>query len=73
MIGVGVGRDDHLAAGQVEVHLANQFHNLVNGFHVTDIDQQELAAAVDEVDIDPQPAPRLVVHLDDVGEKVFAA
>src|SRR5208283_343400 len=72
VVGVGVGGNDHLARGQVKIHLADEFHDLVNRFQVADVDEQEFAAAVDQVNVDPEPAAGLVVHLDDVGEKVFA-
>ncbi len=71
VIGVGVRGDDHLAGGQVEVHLADQLDDLVDGVQVADVDEQELAAAVDEVDVDAQAAAGLVVHLDDAGKRYF--
>ena len=37
-----------------------------------DVDQGVLGAAVDQVDVHAQPAPRLDVHLDDAGEDVTA-
>ena len=40
-------------------------------FEVADVDEQELAAAVDEVDVDAQAAAGLVVHLDDVGKEIL--
>ena len=55
MIGVSVGGDQHLASGQIEVHLANQIDNLVDGVKIADVDQEKLAAAVDQVDVDPEP------------------
>ena len=39
VVGVGVGGDDHLAGGQVEVHLADQVDNLVRGVKKSDVDQ----------------------------------
>jgi hypothetical protein len=66
-----VGRDDHFAGGQVEIHQPDQLDNLRNGVQVADIDEQEFAAAVDKLDIDPQPAAGLVVHLNDVRKKVL--
>ena len=71
VIGVGVRGDDHLAVGQVEIHPANQIDDLVGRFQIADVDQQELAAAVDEIDVDAQPPAGLVVHLDDVREQVL--
>jgi hypothetical protein len=56
----------------VEVHLANQIDDFVHRVKKADIDEGKLTAAVDQVNIDSQTAPRLVVHFDDVGEYVFA-
>ena len=71
VIGVGVRGDQHLAGGQVEIHLANQLDDLVDGVEIADVDQQEFAAAIDEIDIDAQPAAGLVVHLDDVRKEIL--
>ena len=38
---------------------------------VADVDEQEFAAAVDEIDIDSQASAGLVVHLDHVREEIF--
>ena len=73
VVGVGVRGDDHLAGGQVEVHLADQLDDLVDGVEIADVDEQEFAAAVDEVDVDAQAAAGLVVHLDDVRERGTSA
>ena len=71
VVGVGMRGDHHLAGGQVEVHLADQLDDFVDGFEIADVDQDELAAAVDEIDVDAQPPAGLVVHLDDVREEIF--
>ena len=71
VIDVGMGGDDHLARGQVEVHLADQLDDLVDRFQQADVDENELGAAVDEVDVDPEPPAGLVVHLDDVRKEIF--
>ena len=71
VVGVGVRGDDHLAGGQVEIHLPDQLDDLVDRVEVADVDEQELAAAVDEIDVDAQAPAGLVVHLDDVGEEIL--
>src|SRR5262249_54183757 len=71
-IDVGVRGQDHLAVRQVEVHQADQLDDLVDGLLQADVDEEELAAAVDEIDVDAEGTARLVVHLDDVREDVFA-
>jgi hypothetical protein len=71
MVGVGVSRDEQLARGQVKIHPAYQIDNLGNRVQVTDVDEKELTAAVDEIDVDPQPPPSLVIQLDDVRKKVL--
>src|SRR5262249_26434016 len=63
--------DQHLAARQVEVHLPDQLDDLADGVLEADVDEQPFAAAVDQEDVDAEPPPGLVVHLDDVGEQVF--
>ncbi len=66
-----MGGDDHLAGGQVEVHLADQLDDLPDGILVADVDEQELGAAINEIDVDTQPSAGLVVHLDDVGKQIL--
>src|SRR5262249_52817776 len=72
VIRIGVRRDDHLAHGQVEIHAPNQFDDFVHRFEKTDVDENEFAAAVDEIDIYAEPPTGLVVHLDHVGKEVAA-
>src|SRR5262245_56834712 len=72
VVGVRVRGDDHLARRQVEVHLPDQLDDLLDGVVETDVDKDELTAAVDEVDIDAESSPGLVIQLDDAGEEVFA-
>src|SRR5262249_46214061 len=62
---------DGLAGGQVEVHLADQLDQLVHVIQVAHVNEQELRAAVDQVDVDAQAPASLVVHLDDAREERF--
>ncbi len=71
MVGISVRGDHHLASGQIEIHLPNQLDDLFNRVQVADVNEQKLAAAVDQVDVDPEPPAGLVVHFDDVREQVF--
>ena len=73
MIGVGVRGDDHLAGGQIEIHLPDQFDDFLDRIEIADVDEQELAAAVDEINVDAQAPAGLVVHLDDVGGRDTSA
>ena len=68
VVGIGVSGDDHLACRQVEIHAANELDDFIDGVKIADIDKHPFAAAVDQVDIDPQTATGLVVHLDDMGK-----
>ena len=70
MVGVGMSGDDQLAGREAEVHLPDQFQHVGEFVEEADVDQGVLPAAVDQVDIDPHPAPGLVVHLDHAGEEV---
>jgi len=72
VVRVGVGGDDHLAGGQIEVHLANQLDDFIHRLDVADVDEDELAAAIDQIDIDPQAAASLVVHLDDMRKQILS-
>ena len=65
MIGVSVCGNDHLALGQVEIHLADEVDNLFDGVNEADVDENKLAAAVDEVDINAKPMAGLVIQLND--------
>src|SRR5204863_6552621 len=47
VVRVGVGGNQQLAAGQVEVHLPNQVDDLGHRVLVADIDQEPFPAAVD--------------------------
>src|SRR5262249_40776600 len=67
VVGIRVRGHNHLARGQVEIHAPNQFNDFVHSFKKTDIDQNEFASAVDEIDIDSEPPTGLVIHLDDAG------
>src|SRR5262249_59416810 len=71
VVGVGVRGDDHLAGGQVEVHGADEVDDLREGVEPADVDEQELGAAVDEIDVDPQAPAGLVVQLDHVRKEVL--
>src|SRR5579884_2532307 len=71
VIGVGVRGDNHLAGGQVEIHLANQLDDFVDGIEVADVDEKKLVAAIEKIDVDAQAPAGLVVHLDDSGEEVL--
>src|SRR5207249_2328211 len=71
VVGVGMGGDDHLAGGQVEVHAPDQLDDLLHRIEIADVDQDELAAAVDQVDVHPEAPAGLKVHLDDTGEEVL--
>ena len=70
VVGVGVGRDDHLAGREAEVHLADQLEDVDQLVEEPDVDQGVFGAAVDQVDVHAQPAPGLDVHLDHAGEQV---
>ena len=70
VVGVGVGGQDHLAGREAEVHLADQLEHVGQLVEEADVDQRVLGAAVDQVDVHPQPAPGLDVHLDHAGENV---
>ena len=70
VIDVGMGRDDHLAGGEAEVHLPDQLEHVGQLVEEADVDQGVLRAAVDQVDVHPHPALRLVVHLDHAREDV---
>ena len=72
VVGVGVRGDEHLAGGQVEIHLPDQLDDLVDACRDSRCrSSSELAAAVDEIDVDAQAPAGLVVHLDDVGKEIF--
>jgi hypothetical protein len=71
VIGVGVGGNQRFARREIEIHLPNQLDNIVHRIQVTDVNEEEFTAAVNEIDIDAQPAAGLIVHLNDVGEKVL--
>src|SRR5262249_16321804 len=70
VVGVRVRGDDHLAGGQVEVHPPDQFDDFLDRVEETDVDEHELAAAVDQVNVHSQPPSGLVIHLDDVWEQI---
>ena len=70
VVDVGVGRDDQLAGGEAEIHLADQLEHVGQLVEEPDVDQGEFRAAVDQVDVHPHPALRLVVHLDHAREDV---
>src|SRR5262249_20235034 len=72
MVGVRVGGNQHLALRQTKVHLADKVDDLFHGVEVANIDEKELGAAVDQVDVDAQAATGLVVQLDDVRKEIFA-
>ena len=71
MVGVGVRGDQHLARRQIEIHLPDQLDDFFHGVEIADVDQQKLAAAVDEIHVYSQPSPGLVVHFDDMGKEIF--
>src|SRR5262245_7706618 len=71
MIRVRVRGDDHLARGQVKVHATDDVDDLFDGFKIADVDEEELAAAVDQVHIDAEASPGLIVHLDDMREQIL--
>src|SRR5262249_26166842 len=65
---------NRLALRQAEVHLADQLDNVVDGLLEADVDEGVVAiAAVDQVDVDAEPAAGLVIQLDDVGKEVLPA
>src|SRR5439155_16763672 len=61
----GVGRDDHFAIGQREIHLPDQFDDLGHRIQVPNVDEKVLATAVHQVHVAPDAASRLDIHLDD--------
>ncbi len=70
VVDVGVGGDDHLAGGQAEIHLPDQFQHVGQLVEESDVDQGEFGTAIDQVDVHTQAPPRLVVHLQDAGKQV---
>ena len=73
VVDIGVRGHDHPASRQVEVHLSDQVDQLGNRVFKADVDEDEFAAAVNEVDVDAEAATGLVVHFDDMREEVFPA
>src|SRR5262249_15657650 len=54
-----------------EIELADQLHDLVDGFVEADVDQQPFGSIEDQVDVAAEPLARLVIHLDDVRKDRF--
>src|SRR5207244_2579495 len=71
VVGIGVSGNQHLARGEVVIHLPDQIHNLGDRVQIADVNQQKLAAAVDEIDVDPEPTPGLIIQLDDMRKEVL--
>jgi hypothetical protein len=63
MVHVGMGGDDQLARREAEIHLPDQLQHVGEFIQESHVDEGKFGAAVDEVDVHPHPAPRLVVHL----------
>ena len=65
-----MGRQNHLAVGQAEVHLADQLEDFGELVEEADVDQRVLRAAVDEVNIHPKSASGLDIELDDARKDI---
>jgi len=72
VIDVGVRGDDRPALRQRKIHVADQFHDLLDRVVVADVDQQPLVGVVNQVHVGPDHMAGLVVHLDDVRKNRLA-
>ena len=64
VVGVGVGGQDHLAGGQAEIHLPDQFQDVGELVEEADVDQGVFGPAVDQINVNPQAPSGLDIHLD---------
>ena len=73
MVDVGVRGDQVLAVRQREIHLPNQFDDVVERVLITDVHQQPFAGVVDEVHAAAEPSPGLLIHFNDAGEHLTSS
>src|SRR4051812_29305570 len=62
--------DKEFAGGERKVHLPDQIDDFVDCVFITDVDEDELAAVLDQVNVDAEPMPGLAVEFDDVREQI---
>ena len=73
VVGVGVRGEDHLALRQREIHRPDEVDDFVQRLGLTDVEQREFGAAVDEVDVHAEGFPGRDIQLDDVRARGTSA
>ena len=72
VVNVRVCRNEVTAVRQGEIHLSDEFDDLVNGVFVTDVNEHPVRAVEHKIDAAAEPLSRLIIHFDDVRKNFRA-